>query len=259
MVDVKLNGRIERAQTFAKAVIFSLFVLVVVAYMRWNSFMEVKVSNEASSSTLSDENVVKGLPIRHVESESHDGVKYSEQVRGIKSQLHDNLHKRIKGKSSNSSSNSDDNVSRLQQDNARKKLRQDSSNPLGKPPSKSSVENTVKEKEMSTLKRSSLRSGSTTTVVLDNVPILSEHEKVRLNHPKKEVYQSLDKRVEAVNEESLTNLRRAAGNSEKVLPLSTLSHSAATSSRVTVATTSGKHVTLLTGAAAGTQITPALR
>ena len=52
VVDVKVKGRAEKAQSFAKAVIFSLFLLIAGGlYVRWDSLMELKNTNFSTITT----------------------------------------------------------------------------------------------------------------------------------------------------------------------------------------------------------------
>jgi hypothetical protein len=89
-----------------------------------------------------------------------------------------------------------------------------------------------------------------------NVPILTEQEKVDMNHPKKEIYISPSSVMKVVSKKEEAILRNAVGNDRKDLPLSTIDLEAAVKTKIVVVQTtgSGAEDILLTNAATGNNL-----
>lgn len=203
MVDVKLKGRVEKAQmSFAKAVLFSLLLLVAVGvYVRWDSLMDLRSAGEVTNAVIVSDKEQSGeqkaLNLRGERDE-----EFAKKMVEFKTQVPDK-HQSLRTPSS------------------------DSSEAQESPPASSS-----------------LSPPST-------VPILSEEEKVKMNHPKKEVYLPITSKIKEVNKANIAQLRYEVGNFQKELPLKPVSLETASKTQMKVVPTANNQVVLLTGAASG--------
>ena len=100
VVDAKLKGRVEKAQSFAKAVLFSLLILIIVGlYVRWDTLVELRQSSVVTTSIVSgnDKDVdnmeeVDGYSDVNIRTEKKK--KYERDIAYMKSRLQDkNLRK----------------------------------------------------------------------------------------------------------------------------------------------------------------------
>jgi len=188
VVDVKLKGRVDKAQSFAKAVILSLFLLISVGlYTRWDSIMELSGPKSVQMSVVVVDDKSNG-------ETSQLRVDKNEQFMKEMSELKARLHPKL-----------------LSTPHAKKEL---------------------------------LSGGK-------DVPVLTEEDKVNMNHPKKEVYLPIASKMKEVNKKNIAKLRSEVGNDKKDVPLKAITTETATKTQMTVVPTKDKQISLLTGAAKG--------
>lgn len=84
-----MKGRVEKAQSFAKAVLFSLFLLVAIGlYVRWDSLMALKHESDQSMSTAEVNTVVVDIPKPSLRGEDKE-AQFANELLNFKEQLQD--------------------------------------------------------------------------------------------------------------------------------------------------------------------------
>ena len=203
MVDVKLKGRVEKAQSFAKAVLCSLLLLVAVGlYVRWDSLLDLSNPNGGVDTNIVVVNTKEDNDTPQLTRDTDKVEEFAKNIVDFKKKK----------------------TQLRQKQDPQEMLKSPSGDTMGP-------------------------RGSVTQSSL--LPVLSEQEKVDMNHPKKEVYVPVTSQLKEVNDATVGQLRYEVGNFKKELPLETISLETATKTQMTVVPTENKQMTLLTGAATG--------